>query len=415
MATFTGDQSPVLLDLQTPSGLPIPAGLDAVTDPISPAPRAADMLAHFFEGVYDTSPESHLSRFLKVLLGDAGVGQVRKRYIISRFQQVMLTTHFNDLDSFYGALFGFRRLTAEALSIDPYFQNATAEEWDEIAARDSSYRNRVEQFSRALALGPTKAGMEAVASALLGGTECTVYETYMLVDENGGNPGGAPPAVGARTYGDVEQQYRYYVDMQRGTYGDIEGGTGDFGRTTTQNRSEFIVRPKRSLSLEETYELIQVLDRLKPAEALLTIDPQGVAVHSPVQMRAVAADSTYWEIQAKVAPKEAVASAYVNVPPKGSSTPLAQPRPAFTGYQGEAWSYNSDVAKVTAYTEEPEHNTIRESQDYQRILRRGVVPIDFTADKALMDPTRILLGRYASDGVLVSSPYSPSRVGVTAK
>lgn len=405
MAQTNGTEDPILLSLQSPAGLPIPPGTTAVTDPVSPPPRTADVLAHFFDGLYDKSPESHLSRFLKVLLGDSGVGQLRKRYLVSRFQQVILTTHFTDLDSLYGGLFGFRRLTSEALGFDPYYDAATPEEWDEIHARDSAYRNRIEQFSRALALGATKEGLEAVSSALLGGVECTIYETYMLVDENGSNPGGSPPPVNARTYGDVEQQYRYYIEMQRGTYGDIEGGSGSFGRTTTQNRSEFIVRPKRQITLEETYELTRVLNRLKPAEALLTIDPEGVAVHSPVKMRAVASDSTYWEIATKVAPRDEVAAAYARVAASGATTPVAQPRPAFTGYQGEAWSYNSDVSKVVSYTEDPTQ-TVVATVDYQRLMR-GTVAVDFTADRALMDPAAILLGRYASDGVLASAPLAP--------
>ena len=407
-------QDAVLLALQADPSLPTPVGTTAITDPLSPPARSADLLDHFFEAVYDKRPESHLSRFLKALLGDSGAGQLRKRYIVARMQQVLLTTHFTDLDSLYGALFGFRRLTGEWLDFDPYFDTATPEEWDAIHARDASYRNRVEQFSRALPLGATKAGMEAVASALLGGVECTVYETYMLVDENGSNPGGAPPPVGARTYGDVQSEFRYYGEMQRGTYGDVEGGTGSFGRTTSQNRSEFIVRPKRGLSLEETYELIRVLNRLKPAEALLTVDPQGVAVHTPVPLRAVAADSTYWEVETRVAPAEPVSSAYLRPPPKGSTTPLAQPRPAFSGYQGEAWSYNSDVTRVSSYTEEPEHHDLLQSRNYQRVMR-GDTAVDYTADRALMDPARILLGRYVSDGVLVSAPYAPSRLGVTVK
>lgn len=406
-------QDSVLLDLQSNPGLPAPTGTTSVTDPLSPPPRAADVLDHFFEGVYDKRPESHLSRFLKVLLGDTGAGQLRKRYIISRMQQVLLTTHFTDLDSLYGALFGLRRLSGEGLDFDPYFDTATPEEWESISARDAAYRNRVEQFGRALPLGATKAGMEAVASAVLGGTECTVYETYMLVDENGSNPGGAPPPVGARTYGDVQQEYRYYAEMQRGTYGDIEGGTGSFGRTTTQNRSEFIVRPKRSLSLEETYELIRVLDRLKPAEALLTIDPEGVEVHTPVTLRAVAADSTYWEVETRVATDEKVQLAYLRPMLRGSTTPMAQPRPAFSGYQGEAWSYNADVTRVTSYTED-EHHDLQQTRNYQRVMH-GTTSVDYTADRALMDQARILLGRYVSDGVVVSAPYAPSRLGVTAK
>jgi hypothetical protein len=414
MARSTYDDTAVLLARQAPTGAPLPEGVTPVSDPIVTVPRSTDMLAHFFDGLYDKSPESHLSRLLKVLLGDAGMGALRKRYATARFQQVILTTHYSDLDRLYGSLFGFRRVTAEALDIDPYFEDSTPEEWEAIEARDAAYRNRVEQFSRALPLGATKAGMEAVASAVLGGTEVSVYETYLLVDENGDNAGGAPIPVGARTYGDIEQQYRFYGEIQRGTYGDAEGGSGSFGRTTTQNRSEFIVRPKRAITLEETYELIRVLSRLKPAEALLTVDSQGVAIHTPVKLRAVAADSTYWEVATKVAPANPVADAYLRIH-ADKSTPVPQPRPAFSGYQGEAWSYNSDVIKVSSYTESPDApHPIKATSNYETIYRSGK-PVTFTANRALVDSTRLLLGRSVSDGVLIAPVRSTTSTTVTPK
>lgn len=412
MAISDLSREAVLLALQAPTGTPRSSLLATTTDPTLPPKRAADVMDHFFDGLYDKSPESHLSRFCKVLLGEAGAGQLRKRYILSHFQSVVLTTHFADLDRLYGALFGFKRLLGESLNGSPYYDTATPEEWEAIEARDSSYRNRVEQFSRSLMLGPTKTGMEAVAAALLGGVPCTVYETYMLVDENGGNPGGSPPPVGARTYGEVEATFPYYENLDMNTYADIEGGSGTFGRTTTQNRQEFVVRPHRIISAEETYELMRVLTRLKPAEALLTIDPQGVVVHTPVVLRDVAADSTHWEVNTKVAPKAEVLSAYWS----GAQTGVAQsrPRPAFTGYQGEAWAYNSDVVRVTSYTEEPVHDTHTSIYNFQRVQYADGKTVDYTPDKALTDTSRLLLGRIVSDGVLTSAP-APTAVSTGAR
>lgn len=405
-----GPRDSALLDLQAPTGLPRSAALESITNPISPPERAADILAHFYEGVYDLRAESHLSRLLKVLLGDPGTGAIRKHYTQARLSEALLTTHFMDLDRLYGAIFGFPRLSGETIDVSPYFDTASADKWDEMHERDAAYRARIEQFSKAIPLAGTPAGMAAAASALLG-VEVQVYETYLLVDRTGGNPGGAPPAANARTYADVESTYVYYGQM-RGTYADIEGGTGTFGRTTTQNRSEFVVRPKRALTLEEHYRLTQVLTRLKPADALLTIDPQGVAVHERITLRGVSADSTHWEVRAKVAPKDSVANVYPNPSPDGK--PVAQPRPAFSGYQGEAWSYNSDVKKVTAYALDPDNGKVTVSRNFYRQTLSKTQFVDYTPDKALADPVQIMLGRAASDGVMTTMPYSPERaVAVT--
>jgi hypothetical protein len=395
----------VLLAQQAPSGVPRSSLLAEVTDPALPPRRSADVLDHFPEEVYDKSADSHLSRFLKALVGDAGVGQLRKRYFVSRLQQVVLTTRYKDLDRFFGGLFGFRRLTSETLDLSPYFEIGDADEWMAIDARDASYRARIEQFSRAIPLCATKAGMAAVTSALLGGDPVEVYETYVFVDENTPNPGGAPPGAGARTYGDVEAEYPFYGDMDGLSYGEIEGGSGTFGRTTNGNRQEFVVRPKRAISAEENYHLMRVLTRLKPADALLTIDPRGVAIHSPVTTARVAADSTHWEVQAQVLPKAEVASAY----PRGTAGVVApRPRPALSGYQGEAWSYNSDVGQVVSYVEDAD-GAATPGYNYQRVVYPSGQVSDYTPDKALADATRVLLGRQMSDAVLTSAPYAPSR------
>jgi hypothetical protein len=393
-----------LLALQAPtSGSPRSSLMEPVTDPLVPPRAAADRLAHFPPGLYDTSSDTHLARLLKVLLGDAGAGLLRKRYLTARLQSVVATMRFAEMDQLYGQLFGIPRLSREVLDIAPYRDAATPEEWAVIDARDAAYRCRIEAFSRAIPLAGTAEGMAAVGEAMLG-VACRVYETYLLVDATGGNPGGAPPVAGARTYGDVEDEYVYYQEIERGSYAEVEGGSGDFGRTTTQGRGEFVLRPQRPISAEETYALTKVLTRLKPAQALPTIDPAGVAVHTPATVRAVSADSVHWEVRARVAPQAAVAKAYST--PAG--VPSAQPRLVHAGYQGEAWSYNSDVKTTSAYTESATGARVSDV-DYERVIGPTGRPVDLTPDRAVADADAIRRGRAASDGIVVGSSYDPAR------
>lgn len=366
MAVTLRSRDAALLALQAPTGIPRSSTLDTITDPANPPRRSQDLLSHFYEGLYDLSPESHLTRFVKVLLGDASVGSLRKRYLVARTQSMLLTSRYSDLDRFYGGLFGLKRLTGEVLPTSPY-ATATPAEWDIIDARDSSYRARVEQFSRSLMLAGTPEGLAGTASAILGGTEVRVYETFVSVDL-GLSPG--------------------------------------YGRTTPDNRSEFIVRPQRPISTEETYALVRVLERLKPASALMTIDSIGTGLYRPVVLRDVATDSAYWEVETQVAARVDVASAYPNA--DEDSTPMVQPRPAFTGYQGEAWSYNGDIAAFSSYTEAPAGDEVLTRYNYERVESPSAT-VDYTPDRAFADQTSLLLGRYASDGVLSSSPFSPTR------
>lgn len=397
---MTADTS--ILSLQTTTGTPDSTVADATTSPINPPIRTTDLLAHFPDNLYDMSAESHLARFIKALIGDAGVGGIKKAFSQARFEEAVLTTHFYDLDAFFSALFGFKRLTSEVPDINPYYDVATGEQWDVQRAKDSGYRARITEFASAVQQCPTPQGLAHVAGAVLG-VECRIYESYVLVDENGGsNPGGNPIGLGVRTYGDIEQQYRFYGEMQRGTYSDLEGGIGTFGRTTTQNRQEFTVRPLREISFEETYHLIRILSRLKPSDALLTIDPQGVEVHTVTPIAGVAADSTYWEVTPKVAPAATVSYAYP-VQANQPGVPIEQPRPAFAAYQGEAWSYNGDVASFLSYAEDtPGH--ISQTYDYDAVRESDKSMVRYTPDKALADQTELLLGRAVSDGILVTSP-----------
>ena len=398
---------PALLNLQAPTGIPRSSRLASVTDPISMVPAIDDQLAHFWPGLYDLSPESHLSRFLKVILGDAGSGSGSKQFTAARLQTMVATSRYLDLDRLYGSLMGVRRMASEdLLGINPYFDDATPEEWNVIEARDAAYRARVEAFSRSIALGATPAGMAAIASAIVG-IECRIHETYLDIDE-GSTAGSVPAPVGGRTYAEVESGFIYYGNM-RGSYANIEGGASPFGGggDLDHNRAVFIVTPKRLLTLEETYELTRVLSRFKPAGTLLRIEPNGVPIHRKVNVRHAYADSTYWEVNAKVAPTKKTEPLYDRT--AGPGVMMAQPRPAMSGYQGEAWSYNADVASVVSYTVD-ETDTVTGGYNYQRLTVNGVEQ-DFTPNLAVMPQEAILRGRAVSPGVLSSSPYRTYRGG----
>jgi hypothetical protein len=349
MQTFPLDDSPSIYQLQTPATNPLSPTVRSATDLLLPPQRIADRLSHFPEDVYNLSPESHLVRFLSTLLGDAGAGQLRKRLLYSRLQQTFAGTHFFDLDRFYGALFGVQRRSDELLDIDPYIEEADLEEWRVQHAKDSSYRSRIVQFSRAISWGATRIGMELIAEALLG-MDVDVYESWVTADQDGFGP-----------------------------------------------RNEFTVRPKAHITPEENYDLGRVLRRLSPAEARFSILSSPEEVLLPVTSRETSSSSHYWEIRSQVTASAEVASAYLRLP----DTPTEQPRPPFSSYQGEAWSYNADIVNVATLaeivpgvwdegkpTETPAHHV----------------------DQAIQPHTKVLRGRYGSGGILLSRIRQRQRV-----
>src|SRR5436190_5183326 len=85
--------------------------------------------------------------------------------------------------------------------------------------------------------------------------------------------------------------------------------------------------------------LRRVPHQIKPSRTRFptTDGPEGLSV--PVSMYRLGASSEYWEIIPTIDP--AIDAPHV----EGE-----QPRPPFTNYQGEAWSYIPDVAAMSAYS-----------------------------------------------------------------
>lgn len=380
-----------LIQMQAPQGVPLSTLFEEVSDPLLPPKRTSEMLAHFSDEVFDKRPESHLSRMLKILLGDSGTGQLRKRYTYAHLSTFLLTARYLDLDKFYAETFGLKRFVRERLDLDVYNDAATDEEWEAIDAADASYRSRVQALGTALGWAGTPTGMALAAFAVLG-EECRIYESYEFLD----NAEAYSSSVAATTnsYGDLEQYT--YGELNNRTYASLEG-EGLFHPRVVGSRGEFIVRPLRDVTAEERYHLIRVLSRLKPAEALLTIDSRPARIATPVNAARAVASSTYWHVQRQVQTGADVAEYYA-VPSVGE--PAEQPRVAFSQYQGEAWNYNGDTVTITSYVEDEEGVKVQEP-NFERIVDDYTqTPQDFRPENALTSPEKVLLGRYASDGIM---------------
>ncbi len=386
--------APELIQLQSAPAIPVPEQLAVSSDLLLNPRRSNDRLAHFPEEVYDLSAESHLSRFIKVLLGDAGANQVRKRFLLARLRSNLQGSHFLDLDRFYGALFRVRRLTEERLTIDPYWDSVTSEQWALEHARDASYRSRIEQFSRAIGYGATPTGMETVAEALLT-VDCDIYESWVQADAS------------YRTIGELEQNFPTVADLEGKNIGFLEGE--GLQRLAGDERRLFVVRPKRPITLEEAYDLTRVLTQLKPSEARFIIEPQGIPVHLPVPVRNVAADSIYWEVIPQVASRPT--NLALHPYQIASDNPVEQPRPPFSAYQGEAWSYNADIIGVVAYTQKDASGITSFKMPVQRLTFSDSSYLDYYPQYVVLSQKYVQAGRNVSDGILVSNPFATSRDG----
>lgn len=415
-----------LMSLQLSGGGPESSNMEIVSDPIIPDRAVIDRLGHMDPELYDLSDNSHLMRLLKVLLGGAGAGGIRRQVAVARLQNSFRSMHFLDLDRFYGALFGIRRTRAEMMPdfgtltqpaiFDPYTDAAGSDVWDDVHSRDASYRDRLIKFAKALPLGGTYAGIKAAVEALFS-VECEIYESWTWVDEQ--NAAATQPPVLLYTYTTLTLAYPTWDQMATNqTWGGLAGGAsaGSYflGRTGQKNRNEILVQPKRQITASEQYEAQRVVGRLTPAGTQATINPDGLAIHQPVAIRDVAASSEYWEINYKTTPAPQLVPAVPKEPVYVQPDPTEyQPRPAFSNYQGEKICYNNEITKVLSYRMISQ--AIVTSTNFETVVFVSGRSRSYTASMALMDGGQVLASRVVSDGVMTSYAYAGRVSALTIK
>jgi hypothetical protein len=431
----------ILTHQMNPSS-PQVTGLSTATSPANPDKQIKQRLAHFPEDLYDLRDESHLVRFCKALLGDSGAGQLRKRNAVAQFQNSMNSTHFYDLDRFYGAIFGVSRMTSELLWINDHTNVATPNEWDTMHEQDAAFRDRINRLASAINLGATYPGIKAASEALVQ-VECEVFEVWSLLDSYG--VGGI-----GRDWDDIEAM-GHWEDIEAqdpspvAPTWDQVGDAVVLGRTGINNRSEVVVHPKKDYSRivsedgqdeadrqrsEDMSAIVRVLNVLKPANVLLTVSPDGLALHRDAEIIHLVADSDYWEITPKVTPRPDLVNPF---DPSHPMYPLSLqqqlkgilagqtrvlPKPPWSTQQWAEWSYNPSVVAVKSFTfrtgadddmTHPGDGPITDTRSDQLVTYRDGTRERFSPDRAIMDPRRALAARYASEGILVSHPFSQAR------
>jgi hypothetical protein len=422
-----------LIPLQSDPAGPLVSGVDRATNMLLPDAPTMQQLRNFPEDLYDLRDTSRLVRLLKVLLGDAGAGQLRKRTMITRLESALSGANFYDLDRFYGAIFGALRQPSEALPINPMDDTATPDEWDAILAADASYRERIAELAKAIAMGGTVPGLQQVAEALVQ-APVDVYESWQLLDSY-----GSIVLAPANTWNDVQTLFPTWGSFAPSdTWNRVEG-TIEVGRTNTLTRSEIVVRPRKDYSsspdrasdyARDENALVRVLQRLRPAGTIITVDSGLGVPHVAQPISGLQADSEYWEIAPKVQPKGSINGGVITVYPisiisiiRGidPGTRRIIPRPPFAGVQGTSWSYNTLLSATTSYSfpasdtldfAEPQDGTPSPLTDDQLVVYRDGTEVRYTAKKGTLGAQQALASAVVSDGALVAHPYTGDRKAV---
>lgn len=413
-----------ILDFQATPTQPLPGNTATATGMLSPDLQVSQRLANFPPEVYNLSPSSVLMHFLQAMLGDAGVGQLRKLQLVSQLQSVVTSTHFYDLDTFWGSLFGAIRGPNGTLpqnpstgtTFNPYTDLASPDGWDQIDAIDALFRERIIALARAVTLGPTVPGLKAMAEALTG-YPCNVYETWKLIDSQGVQGGGGQtwnqvmatdPTWSAFTIGEMWQQVM---------------GVLSYGGMGLNARSEVVIQPRKNYpptqagsvqQAADIYGIVRVAEVLKPASALLSVDVTGVQAQIPVAIPAVWADSIYWELIQYVTPADeddpayAVAQAAYQLGGELVGATFPQPRPPASRCQGSQYSYVTDVTTVGGETTVENFTEVVNLHSWEhQDFATGTVY--YLPAEALMESDRADTARLASPVAVTSAPYTGPR------
>lgn len=443
--TSSGTNEGIIPLQSDPSG-PQVTGVERATNMLLPDAPTMQQLRNFPEELYDLRETSHLVRLMKVLLGDAGAGQLRKRTLVTRLEASLSGANFFDLDRFYGAIFGALRNQHEVLDINPMEQVATPDEWDDIRKADASYRERIADLARAIAMGGTIPGLQQAAEAIVQ-APVDIYESWQLLDAYGPIVSSDP-----NTWDETQALYPTWQSFPSTSTWNAVEGTVQVGRTNTLTRSEIVIRPRKDYvsTPEHAYDfpreenaLVRVLQKLRPAGTIVTVDPDMGNPNVEASISGLQADSEFWEIVPKVDPKPDIVGGSASVYPLSMAQRAAKdardaaaaadggiappdirrvvPRPPWSGGQGKTWTYNTSISAATSYSFAPpvasntldaQDGTASAFMDDQTVVYRDKTEIRYTARKGILSAMQALAAGAVADGTLVAHPYTGDRKAV---
>lgn len=267
----------------------------------TPLPLVFDKkISGLSEDIYPLAEHHRLTRLLKALLEDSGVGMLFQVGLIARLSETIEGTSFSELDAFFGSVMRMPRLNDESYTYDPYSDWLSPDELREIERKDSQYRERLRGFLKSMSLGGTIWGLEQAAEASCG-VPCVITE-----------------------------RWRYEDDMV----------PVDPGRT--QDRRELIVSPYYEIGENQRLAIYRTLERLKPADASITVLSVGTYSRTEVPIAAAASPSEFYTMEKTITLDEEW-----NGYPSGTILD-ANTRP-YLGTQEQRWQLNGIMRSVKAY------------------------------------------------------------------
>lgn len=268
--------------------------------PLMPPKSTALRLGHFDDQVYTADANTVLFKFVDALCGDAGAGSLKKEIFLQRLSGALDSVYGSDLDYVFGNIRFLSRVTSESYVYDSMTQMLTAAQWDEVAAKDAQYRSRIREYFIACSHGNTAEGIRQAVHAAIS-VDCQVMENWRYIDSFGiSEPLGRAGDGMAYAAVDLTTGHRVFFATRAAAESHVSGRTtpANWSVQVFKARSEVTIVPyKASLTPREARLMLQMLGKISNIDTVITIDPNGLSVHSPVPVRAISADSTYYQVE----------------------------------------------------------------------------------------------------------------------
>lgn len=275
--------------------------------PLMPPKSTELRMEHFDEHVYTADSSTILYKFLDAMCGDAGAGNLKKEIFLQRLSGALDGIYGNALDYIFGGVRFLSRVSSESYSYNTEGGQLTSAQWDEVATKDAAFRNRIREFFIAAGQGNTIEGIRQAVHAATS-ADCQVMESWRYIDNFGLATGVGRAMVTSYAAVDLATGHRQYFTAETASQAKTlaDAFVSDHpGWMTEQvrSRAEITVVPhKASYGPREAKVLRDMLDKIAPQDTVITVNRQGLAVNTPVGLRACAADSTYFQVEKIVDP-----------------------------------------------------------------------------------------------------------------
>lgn len=263
-------------------------------------PRSTELrLSHFDELAYKADSSTILYKFLDALCGDAGAGSLKKEIFLQRLSGSLDSIYGSDLDYIFGTIRFLSRTTSEAYPYNPMSEQLTSPQWDEVMTKDAAYRARIREYFTACAHGNTVDGIRQAVHAAIS-CDAQVMESWRWIDDFGiseplGRASGSSYAAVDLTTG-----HRVLFSTEAEAVAFLVGKS-HWQVQEVKSRAEVTVVPhKQTITPREAHLLTEMLRRISDVSTVITVDPNGLSVHSPIEIRAITADSTYYQVEKMV-------------------------------------------------------------------------------------------------------------------